>query len=411
MGSWWVGAAPVDVPTPAGYPSGFGLERSMSELTLGVIGTSRKENERRGPIHPAHFPHIPPALRPRIFFERGYGERFGYDDAALETLFPGGLRDRDALFAECDIVLLPKPTAADFDSFRDGQILWGWPHLVQGPEITQVSIDKGLTWITWEGMHHWDGDQWLLHVFHKNNELAGYCSVLHALQLAGLTGHYGPHRKACVLGFGSVGRGAIHALQGLGVLDVTLFTGRRGEAVGQPIPSVKHWRYRVTPGAKDGYTEVLLDSQAMPMAEALAHFDLVINCVLQDTRAPQTFLREDELSQLQPGTIIVDVSCDAGMGFSFARPTGFEDPWFSVGNHHVRYYAVDHSPSYLWESATYEISEALVPFLPAVMAGPDGWKAEPTIARAIELQRGEIVNDRILDFQNREAEPPHRVRD
>lgn len=382
----------------------------MSELTLGVVGTSRKENELRAPIHPEHFDRIPATLRSRVYFERGYGERFGYSDAELESLFPGNLRDRDTLFAECDIVLLPKPTTADFESFREGQILWGWPHLVQGPEMTQVSIDKRLTWITWEGMHHWDGDRWLLHVFHKNNELAGYCSVLHTLRLAGLTGHYGPHKKACVIGFGSAGRGAIHALQGLGVRDVTLFTGRPGWAVGQPIPSVKHWRYRVKPGAKDGRTEVLLDSQAMPMPEALGHFDLVINCVMQDTRAPQTFLDDGEVSQLRPGTIIVDVSCDTGMGFSFAKPTAFEDPWFPVGDRHVRYYAVDHSPSYLWQSATFEISEALLPLLPTVMGGPSAWDAEPTIARAVELREGTIVNERILEFQDREPEPPHRVR-
>ena len=35
---------------------------------------------------------------------------------------------------------------------------------------------------------------------------------------------------------------------------------------------------------------------------------------------------------------------------------------FTVGGH-VDYYAVDHSPSYLWNSATWEISEALLPFL------------------------------------------------
>lgn len=382
----------------------------MSELTLGVIGTSYKENEHRAPIHPEHLAQIPAALRPRIFFERGYADRFGGSDADLEALAPGNLRTRDELFAQCDIVLLPKPTEADFASFRPGQILWGWPHLVQGPAITQVSIDKRLTWLTWEGMHHWDGDQWLLHVFHKNNELAGYCSVLHALQLAGLTGHYGPHKKACVLGFGSVGRGAIHALQGLGVLDVTLFTGRPGYAVGQPIPSVKHWRYRVVPDRSDASTEVLLDSRAMPMAEALGHFDLIINCVLQDTRRPQMFLRQSQLPQLRPGTIIIDVSCDANMGFSFARPTGFDDPWFGVGDRGVRYYAVDHSPSYLWQAATYEISEALLPFVPAVMEGPDAWAANPTLARALELHEGTILNDAILDFQNRQPEPPHRVR-
>ena len=46
--------------------------------------------------------------------------------------------------------------------------------------------------IAFESMNHWNDDgSFALHVFHKNNEMAGYCSVLHALQLIGITGNYG----------------------------------------------------------------------------------------------------------------------------------------------------------------------------------------------------------------------------
>ena len=46
------------------------------------------------------------------------------------------------------------------------------------------------------------------------------------------------------------------------------------------------------------------------------------------------------------------------MGFEWSRPTSFEDPVFTVGDG-LTYYAVDHSPSLLWDSATWEISDAL----------------------------------------------------
>ena len=69
---------------------------------------------------------------------------------------------------------------------RAGQTLWGWPHCVQDRELTQLAIDRRLTLIAFEAMNHWTRDNAVgLHVFHKNNELAGYCSVLHALQLVG----------------------------------------------------------------------------------------------------------------------------------------------------------------------------------------------------------------------------------
>jgi len=50
------------------------------------------------------------------------------------------------------------------------------------------------------------------------------------------------------------------------------------------------------------------------------------------------------------------------MGFEWARPTSFAEPMFAVGQA-MHYYGVDHSPSYLWNSATWEISEALIPHL------------------------------------------------
>ena len=80
-----------------------------------------------------------------------------------------------------------------------GQIIWGWPHCVQDTALTQVTIDRRLTLIAFEAMNHWQADGGFgLHVFHKNNELAGYCSVLHAMQLAGITGSYGRRLRAAL---------------------------------------------------------------------------------------------------------------------------------------------------------------------------------------------------------------------
>jgi alanine dehydrogenase len=109
---------------------------------------------------------------------------------------------------------------------------------------------------------------------------------------------------------------------------------------------------------------------------------------------------------LHPGSLIVDVSCDEGMGFEWARPTTFSDPMFVVGDR-THYYAVDHSPSYLWNSATWEVSTAFLAYLPTVIAGPGAWDDDETIRRAIEIRNGIIVNPKILSFQNRSPDYPH----
>jgi alanine dehydrogenase len=118
------------------------------------------------------------------------------------------------------------------------------------------------------------------------------------------------------------------------------------------------------------------------------------------------FMTEDDLSVVTSRTMVVDVSCDEGMGFSWARPTSFAEPTFEVG-HGLLYYAVDHSPSHLWRSATWENSEAILPFIRTMMSADDEWDANPTIRRAIEIRKGVIQNPSILAFQGRAPTFPH----
>jgi alanine dehydrogenase len=374
-------------------------------LSLGILARSRKPNERRLPIHPAHFSRIDSRARPRIFVERGYGSDFGATDDALNGLV-GGIGTREQLIADCDVILLPKVQAEDLAELSAGQIVWGWPHCVQDPALTQEAIDRRLTLIAFEAMNHWQPDGGFgLHVFHKNNELAGYCSVLHAMQLVGITGSYGRRLRAAVIGFGATARGAVTALNAHGVDDVRVLTNRDVAAVGSPIHSTQMIQMTPDPSTSD---RTLADTQdgPVPVARFLADNDIVVNCVLQNPSAPLIFVTGDELATFTPGSLIVDVSCDTGMGFSWAHPTSFTQPILDMGRG-VHYYAVDHSPSYLWNSATWEISEALLPHIEALLAGPETWEVTPTISRAIEIRDGVVLNPSILSFQHRDPAYPH----
>jgi alanine dehydrogenase len=317
------------------------------------------------------------------------------------------MASREELFRECDVVLLAKPVEADFATMKAGAVHWGWPHCVQQRDVTQTAIDRKLTLIAWEAMHRWSkhGD-WQMHVFHKNNEIAGYAGVLHAMNLVGIDGNYGPKRKAVVFSFGSVSRGAIRALQARGIHDITVFTQRHYALVADQMASVDYYHFE-----EDEHGELVSlhpDRMSLPFVEELVDADIIVNGVLQDTDHPLMFVPEGQEDRLKRGCLIVDVSCDEGMGFSFAKPTTFADPMFKVG--HVNYYSVDHTPSYLWNSASWEISNSVVPFLPIVMGGPERWARSETIRRAIEIQEGVVQNPKILSFQGRSAEYPHRSR-
>jgi alanine dehydrogenase len=376
-----------------------------SLFRLGVLAGSRKPDERRLPIHPAHLERIDEDLRANITLERGYGLPFGIHDSELEPLV-GGMATRDEIIERADVVLLPKPQASDLEELRDGQVLWGWPHCVQDRAITQLAIDKKLTLIAWEAMNHWQADGGFgLHVFHKNNELAGYCSVLHSLQLCGSTGDYGRRLSAVVIGFGATARGAVTALNAHGIHDVRVLTNRGIAAVGSPIPSVDIIQFEHDDSAPFESTVNTEDGPVL-LAPYLAENDIVVNCTLQDPNAPLTYLRTEDLGAFRPGSLIVDVSIDEGMGFEWARATTFADPMVTVGES-TNYYAVDHSPSLLWNSTTWEISEALMPFLRIVMEGASSWAESDTIRRAIEIEGGLVRNEAILEFQKRSTEYPY----
>ena len=376
-------------------------------LTVGVIGKSLKENEKRVAIHPEHIKRIPQRLRKQITFEGGYGLRFGMDDNTLAKLTSGRVAFREEILNGFDCVLMPKPLATDLSEVREGAIVWGWPHCVQQKEITQISIDRKLTLIAWEEMFTWSrtGDK-KMHIFYKNNEMAGYAGVNHALSLTGICGYYGKPLRIVVISFGSVSRGAIYALRGPGFQDIMVLTGRPSNEVKDQIPGITFKQMK-----NDGSGNMLVvesDGGTRPFAEVLSDVQIIVNGTLQDTYHPKMFVPARDADKLMKGTLIIDVSCDEGMGFWCAKPTSFEAPMFEVAGKY--YYAVDHSPSYYWNSASWEISKALLPFLPKVIGGPNIWEKNETISKSIEIRNGIIQNPKILSFQNREKEYPHEFR-
>ena len=243
------------------------------------------------------------------------------------------------------------------------------------------------------------------HTFYKNNEMAGYCGVLHALELKGIDGHYGIQKKAVIFSFGAVSRGAIYALKARGYRDITICIQRPDHQVREEVLDCHYVRTENGQGDEPRLVVVEHDGERRPLHELISEADIIVNGTFQDTNNPYMFINSDEIHHLKKNSLIIDVSCDEGMGFSFARPTSFNDPMFKVGS--VDYYAVDHTPSYLWESASRSISAALIVYLRTVLNGPKSWQSNETIKRAIAIDQGKILQPQLLSFQNLQAEYPH----
>ncbi len=377
----------------------------MNTFKVGVIGTSKKEDERRFPIHPRHLQRIPEAIRHQLVFEEGYGEPFGVADADIAAL-TGGIATRHELLADIGTVIIAKPVLADLQELREGGTLWGYVHCVQQADITQAALDRKQTLIAFEDMFIWSPNGHVgRHTFYKNNEMAGYCGVLHSMQLKGIDGHYGNQRKTLIFGFGAVSRGAIYALKAHGFRDITICIQRPDHEVREEVLDCKYVRIRAGNEDEARMMVVEHDGTTRPLTELISEADIIVNGTFQDTENPIDFVTEEESDCLKANGLIIDVSCDEGMGFFFAKPTTFKNPMFKYKT--IDYYAVDHTPSYLWESATRSISAALIVHLPTVLAGRESWYENDTIRQAINIDGGVIKNTAILSFQNREPDYPH----
>jgi alanine dehydrogenase len=235
--------------------------------------------------------------------------------------------------------------------------------------------------------------------------MAGYCAVIHALQLKGIDGHYGNQRKAIIFSFGAVSRGAIYALKAHGFRDITICIQRPDHEVREEVLDAHYVRIRKGNENEPRLVIVEHDGSESPLIDLINEAEIIINGTYQDIDDPINYVIENEKSMLKPGTLIIDVSCDEGMGFYFAKPTTFKKPMIPVNN--IDYYAVDHTPSYFWESASRSISAALIVHVPSVIRGRDNWDNNKTIKNAINIDKGVIKKDNILRFQNRENSYPH----
>lgn len=98
--------------------------------------------------------------------------------------------------------------------------------------------------------------------------------------------------------------------------------------------------------------------------------------------------------------MIIDVSCDEGMGIQTSRATSIADPVYSHKG--VLHYAVDHTPSLYFRTATESISKVVARFVGDLSEG----RPNPVLQKATIIHCGDIVDDRISRFQHRPETRP-----
>lgn len=154
------------------------------------------------------------------------------------------------------------------------------------------------------------------HSFWRNNELAGDAAIFHAYSLYGKLPY---ETKVDLLGRGNIARGSLTTLVSLGArVDV-----------------------------HDRKMEELLRKN-------LSKYDVIVNGVLWDIKRKDHIIYKEDLKRMKNDSIIIDISCDRNGAIETSIPKTLENPLYYVDN--VLNYAVDHTPTILFKSATKSIS-------------------------------------------------------
>ena len=315
--------------------------------TIGFV-KSRKENELRIAILPQDL--FSTENRDKIFIEKNYGEEFGISDSEYEKMGVSIVSREEALTK--DIICDPKIGDAEYLKDLKNQVIFGWIHAVQNKDIADIIISNKLTAIAWEDMYEKGR-----HVFWRNNEIAGEAAIMHAYLRHGLFPY---NTKVAVLGRGNVARGALKTLNFMGA-NVTTY---------------------------DRHTEVLLRDE-------ISQYDVIVNAILWDTSRKDHIIYKEDLKKMKPGSMIIDISCDRNGGIETSVPTTIESPDYFVDG--IRHYVVDHTPSLFYKSASMDISKEVVKFLDAIIMDTEN----TIIEKALIIRDGEIVDNRIREFQMR----------
>jgi alanine dehydrogenase len=258
------------------------------------------------------------------------------------------------IFEVCEmIVKVKEPQASEIQMCREGQVLFTYLHLAPDPEQAKALLETGCTAIAYETV---TDDQGRLPLLAPMSEVAGRMSIqagAHALEkaqggrgilLGGVTGV--EPGKVVVLGGGVAGTNAVRMAIGMGaqvtVLDRSL--KRLGELDAQ-FGAAVHTIY----STKDAIERYVV------------HADLVIGAVLVPGASAPKLVTKAMLSQMKPGSVLVDISIDQGGCFETSRPTTHSEPTYTVDG--IVHYCVTNMPGGAPRTSTFALNNATLPFI------------------------------------------------
>ncbi len=291
----------------------------------------------------------------------------------------------DEVWGTAELVLKVKePVAEEYDRMREGQTLFTYLHLAADKRLTEELIARKVTAIAYETVQLPSGG---LPLLYPMSEVAGCLapqvgaySLLKAEGGRGvLMGGVGgvANAKVVVIGAGVAGQNAANIALGMGA-DVTLLDTDLDKL------RMSFWRY-------NNRVHGLASSQ-LAIQQQVREADLVIGAVLiPGARAPK-LVSNQLVSEMKPGSVLVDIAVDQGGCFEDTRPTTHADPTYPV--HNSIFYCVANMPGAVPNTSTYALTNATLPY--TVALADRGWQQacrdDPSLALGLNTHAGQLTN-------------------
>ncbi|MCE9640817.1 MAG: alanine dehydrogenase [Betaproteobacteria bacterium] len=288
------------------------------------------------------------------------------------------------VFACADmIVKVKEPQAVERKMLREGQVLFTYLHLAADPAQAKDLIESGAVCIAYETVTSPLGG---LPLLAPMSEVAGRLAIqagAHCLErsaggmgilLGGVPGV--PPARIVILGAGVVGTNAAQAAVGAGaqvvVIDKSIDALRR-------IDSMFNGRAMTVFSNRDNVEREVLRA------------DLVVSGVLIPGAAAPKLITKAMLSDMKPGSVIVDVAIDQGGSAETSRPTTHADPTYVIDG--VVHYMVANMPGAVPRTSTYALNNATLPFTLAL--ADKGWRQalndNPHLKNGLNIAAGKVT--------------------
>lgn len=336
-----------------------------------------------------------------VLVEAGAGLGSRFPDAEYEAV-GARLTTVDDVWATADMVLKVKePLPDEFGRLRDGLVLFTYLHLAADETLTRALLASGATCIAYETV---ETDDSRLPLLAPMSEVAGRLATQmgawalekaqggRGILLGGVPG-VAP-AKVVVLGGGIVGYNA--ALIAVGMqADVWVLD-----------KSVE--RMRDLEMMLDGRITLAM-SNRLQIDQAIRNADLVIGAVLvPGARAPKLVTR-DQLAELRPGTVLVDVAIDQGGCFETSHATTHSDPIYEVDG--IVHYCVSNMPGAVPVTSTLALMNVTLPYVEAI--ADHGVRAaiarDPALARGVNVLDGNLTYEAVADAHGLDYVPLEQV--